>query len=329
MQKLSVSSISSSVPKKMSEFREPTSTHDPFKSFKLFVLQTIDYLTTILKGTVLILLVASVSLVLYSAFTSQTQWFRCPECHLLATNGAKLSDETNRVVSSRNAEQTNASHVVFGIGGSSKTWNRRRRYTELWWQPNITRGGDAYGLLAAHPIAPLVSLHHLDSVSPLFPNRTRSESLQTLIRAYRVDPPQTLQQTFCYDHTRKWSVSISWGYTVQIYPSLLTAKDLAEPLQTFQTWRSRSNGPFTFNTRPMKSDPCERPVIYFLDRVEEDEKGRTLTSYEMRVGVGEPENKCERGRRAGVLHVRRIVVLAHKMDPEDWNKVSLSHCFLI
>lgn len=35
---------------------------------------------------------------------------------------------------------TNISHIIFGIGGSAKTWQNRRHYTELWWQPNVTRG---------------------------------------------------------------------------------------------------------------------------------------------------------------------------------------------
>lgn len=41
--------------------------------------------------------------------------------------------------------------------------------------------GNLFGLLAAHPVAPLVSLHHLEVVEPIFPNVTRVEPLyQTL-----------------------------------------------------------------------------------------------------------------------------------------------------
>lgn len=37
-------------------------------------------------------------------------------------------------------EPTNISHILFGIGGSTSTWHTRRYYSELWWQPNTTRG---------------------------------------------------------------------------------------------------------------------------------------------------------------------------------------------
>ncbi|KAF5744573.1 hypothetical protein HS088_TW07G00147 [Tripterygium wilfordii] len=36
--------------------------------------------------------------------------------------------------------QTNISHLVFGISGSTNRWKNRRAYIESWWQPNITRG---------------------------------------------------------------------------------------------------------------------------------------------------------------------------------------------
>ncbi|GER49564.1 hypothetical protein STAS_26822, partial [Striga asiatica] len=37
-------------------------------------------------------------------------------------------------------DKTNISHILFGIGGSVATWSHRRRYSELWWEPNATRG---------------------------------------------------------------------------------------------------------------------------------------------------------------------------------------------
>ncbi|XP_076958262.1 uncharacterized protein LOC143633939, partial [Bidens hawaiensis] len=126
--------------------------------------------------------------------------------------------------------------------------------------------GDAYGLLAAHPMTPLVSLHHLDYIKPLLPNQTRYESLNTLIQTYRHDPPRAMQQSFCYHKTwwHKWSVSVSWGYTVQIYMSMLTAHELQSPMRTFLTWKSFKDGPFTFNTRPLSAGPCELPATYFM-----------------------------------------------------------------
>ncbi|KAG5584224.1 hypothetical protein H5410_044658 [Solanum commersonii] len=37
-------------------------------------------------------------------------------------------------------EETNISHIIFGIGGSAKTWHNHSRYSDLWWRPNVTRG---------------------------------------------------------------------------------------------------------------------------------------------------------------------------------------------
>ncbi|KDP44916.1 hypothetical protein JCGZ_01416 [Jatropha curcas] len=178
--------------------------------------------------------------------------------------------------------------------------------------------GNAYGLLAAHPVTPLVSLHHLDQVDSLFPFQNQMDSLESINRAYRLDPPRILQQSFCHDYNRKWSVSISWGYTIQIYPTLLPAKDLQTPLQTFKTWRSSSDGPFTFNTQPMRSNPCELPVVFMLERAEEVGHSGSLTSY-LRLD-SRPEKTCNRTDYAEAMSLKRILVSALKLDPEYWTK---------
>lgn len=180
--------------------------------------------------------------------------------------------------------------------------------------------GDPYGFLAAHPVAPLVSLHHLDVVQSLFPSMTQIESLKRLFRAYEVDPGRTLQQSICYDYSRNRSVSLAWGYSVQLYPWLVTAEELERPFQTFQTWRSWASEPFTFNTRPMSQDPCERPLIYFLDQVEmTGMHGRSLTTYK-RPGF-EPEKDCNQSHYAPLLAVHSFNVSAFQLRPDSWQKV--------
>lgn len=37
-------------------------------------------------------------------------------------------------------ERTDLSHILFGIGGSVKSWQRRRQFCQLWWKHNVTRG---------------------------------------------------------------------------------------------------------------------------------------------------------------------------------------------
>ncbi|KAK9289950.1 hypothetical protein L1049_008112 [Liquidambar formosana] len=446
-----------------------------------------------MKATLAICLVASISLVLYFGFSGQSRWLHCPECDSILKNSSTRRYTAGDTFGVATSEKTNVSHILFGIGGSVKTWNKRRHYCELWWKPNITRGfvwldekpsenqtwpetsppyrvsedtsrfkytcwygsrsavriarivkesfrlglenvrwfvmgdddtvfftenlvnvlakydhnqmyyiggnsesveqdvihsytmayggggfaisyplaaelvrvldgcidryasfygsdqkiqgcmseigvpvtkelgfhqidirGNPYGLLAAHPVAPLVSLHHLDYVKPMIPNLTRIDSVKKLVSAYKMDPGRTLQHSFCYDLRRNWSVSVSWGYTIQLYPSLVTAKKLEMAFRTFQTWRSRSNGPFTFNTRPMSSDMCERPIIYFLDRVQSVGMGQTLSSYKR--SVPEDGQDCYWRDFLPAYAFQFFNVSASTLEPDFWEKAPRRQC---
>ncbi|CAL9220402.1 unnamed protein product [Arabidopsis halleri] len=183
--------------------------------------------------------------------------------------------------------------------------------------------GDPYGFLAAHPLAPLVSLHHLVYLDPMFPNKNPIESLQTLMKPYNLDPNRILQQVNCHDRKRQWSISISWGYSIQIYTYFLTATELNTPLQTFKTWRSSSDGPFVFNTRPLKPDPCERPVIYFMDGAEDVRGSGTKTWYSI---ADKNYGHCEKSEHTRLTKVKRILVTSMKTDPEYWNKAPRRQC---
>ncbi|KAK2414387.1 transferring glycosyl group transferase [Trifolium repens] len=184
--------------------------------------------------------------------------------------------------------------------------------------------GNPYGLLAAHPVAPLVSLHHLDYVDSIFPNMPRVESVKRLMTGYKLDPGRTVQQTFCYDHTRNWSVSVSWGYSVELYPFLLRAKDLETAFRTFKTWRSWSDGPFTFNTRPVSGDPCEKPLVYFMDRVVDVGEGLTRSGYTRNDDVS--GKVCERDDYLEVLGVEYINVSAPLLLPNYWKEAPRRQC---
>ncbi|TKY65990.1 Beta-1,3-glucosyltransferase protein [Spatholobus suberectus] len=182
--------------------------------------------------------------------------------------------------------------------------------------------GNPYGLLAAHPVAPLVSLHHLDYVDPIFPNMTRVDSVKKLITAYKTDPGRTLQRSFCYDLRRNWTVSVSWGYSVELYPSLRTVKELETAFRTFYTWRSWSDGPFTFNTRPVSGDPCERPLLYLLDRVRTVGGDKTRTMYRRNGSWKE----CGRDDYARALAVQHVDVSASHFMRDLWKKAPRRQC---
>ncbi|XP_071717974.1 uncharacterized protein [Rutidosis leptorrhynchoides] len=129
--------------------------------------------------------------------------------------------------------------------------------------------GDISGLLSAHPQTPLVSLHHLDTVHPLFPAMDRPQSLKHLMKAAKIEPSRLLQQAICYDHLKKWSFSFSWGYSVQIYEKYITPSLLQIPVQTFGEWRKGARPSFMMNTRSLNKNDCEIPHYFLFDSVEE------------------------------------------------------------
>ncbi|KAJ7950271.1 Transferring glycosyl group transferase [Quillaja saponaria] len=480
--------MSSTNPSMSSTKSEPV--QDPFKSWKFLLFPTMKtteiLLSLFLKAIIIISTCAVISLFFYFTFSSNQS--------LNPEYDFKKLFKTSNFSTSVHDEPTNISHILFGLGGSAKTWNKRRHYSELWWTPNITRGfvwldrnlhdnekwpetsppykvssntsrfkytcwygsrsairlarivkesyelglenvrwfvmgdddtvfftdnlvtvlakydhnqmyyiggnsesveqdlthsytmayggggfavsyplavelvkildgcidryhrfygsdqkvqaciseigvpvtkelgfhqvdirGNPYGLLAAHPVAPLVSLHHLDYLQPMFPNLSRIDSIRKLYSAYLMDPGRTLQQSFCYDLRRNWSVSVSWGFTVQLYPDLVTAKQLDTALRTFQSWRTWSDEAFTFNTRKVSSDPCKRPLVYFMDRVERiGGNGLTRTTYKRYVEGLEME--CDRADYVPALAVQAFNVSAFNFAPDLWKKAPRRQC---
>jgi hypothetical protein len=187
--------------------------------------------------------------------------------------------------------------------------------------------GDAYGLLSAHPVAPLVSVHHLDLIEPINPHRTALDAVRSLVDAAQLDPARSLQQAFCYHHDESggnWSVSVAWGYATQLYPWAVPAHQLEIPLQTFQALRGRPDGPFLFNTRPWRpDDACTRPLTFFLSHAQnETTAAATVTEYSRHVGAGQStEKECDKPNFRSAAAVQTVRVLAPKMNPADWQRV--------
>ncbi|XP_062216081.1 uncharacterized protein LOC133916430 [Phragmites australis] len=188
--------------------------------------------------------------------------------------------------------------------------------------------GDAYGMLAAHPVAPLVSLHHLDHIQPISPQgKTALDAVRPLVGASRFDPARALQQSFCYQHGPgyTWSVSVAWGYTVQVYPWPVAPHELEVPLQTFRTWRSWADGPFVFNTRPLSPhNACARPAMFFLSWVRNETGRATVTEY-ARHGVPS-EKECDKASFRAVSTVHTIRVIAPKMSENEWKWAPRRQC---
>ncbi|KAL2330255.1 hypothetical protein Fmac_017836 [Flemingia macrophylla] len=177
--------------------------------------------------------------------------------------------------------------------------------------------GNLFGLLAAHPITPLVSMHHLDLVEPIFPNVDRVEALQRLIGPMKVDSYGLMQQSICYDKAHHWTISVSWGYAVQIFRGVFLARDMEMPARTFLNWYRRADYTgFPFNTRPFKRHVCQKPFVFYLSAYD-GVVNETLTEY-IRV---QPNPDC-RWKMPDPTQVQ-IVKVIKKPDPHLWDKVPL------
>ncbi|EPS71450.1 hypothetical protein M569_03309, partial [Genlisea aurea] len=176
--------------------------------------------------------------------------------------------------------------------------------------------GNLFGLLTAHPVAPFVSLHHVEVVEPIFPNKTRVESLRHLQIPIRLDSAGVMQQSICYDRSNQWSVSVSWGFAVQIFRGILTPRDLETTSRTFLNWYRRADyTAYAFNTRPVARNPCQKPFIFYLSNADA-EGNRTVSEY-AKHGVDRPP-PC-RWRMADPGRVERVRVYKDA-DPRLWDR---------
>ncbi|XP_028758794.1 uncharacterized protein LOC114717766 [Neltuma alba] len=153
--------------------------------------------------------------------------------------------------------------------------------------------GDVSGLLSAHPNVPFVSIHHMDTIDPIFPSKNRSESIRHLLRAAKLDHTRILQQTICHHKPNLWTFSVSWGYSLQIYESVFPRWLLKRPLETFKPWLAEISAPpyYMFNTRLPTDNPCEAPHGFFAEsmekiRVDNDGEEHVVTTFVRRSGRG-------------------------------------------
>lgn len=181
--------------------------------------------------------------------------------------------------------------------------------------------GDLFGLLASHPITPLVSLHHLDVVEPIFPNVTRIQALQRLRVPMQLDSAALMQQSICYDKTNGWSVSVSWGFAVQIFRGILSPREIEMPSRTFLNWYKRADyTAYAFNTRPVMRNPCQKPFVFYLSRARLEESHNRTVSVYVKHRVSQPECKWNVTDPENIVRVE-----VYKMaDPHLWDRVSQS-----
>ncbi|XP_068635731.1 uncharacterized protein [Aristolochia californica] len=139
--------------------------------------------------------------------------------------------------------------------------------------------GNAHGLLAAHPVAPFISIHHVEAVDPIYPGLSSLEGLELFIKAMKTEPRSFLQRAICYDHAHHLTFSVSLGYVVQVFPNIVLARDLDRAEQTYSAWNKISHrSEFDFDTREVPRSVCKKPILFFLKDVERKEN-ITIGSY--------------------------------------------------
>ncbi|CAD6201696.1 unnamed protein product [Miscanthus lutarioriparius] len=167
--------------------------------------------------------------------------------------------------------------------------------------------GDVLGLLGAHPVAPLVSLHHFDFLQPVFPTvRSRTQALRRLFAGpVALDPAAVAQQSVCYDAGKEWTVSVSWGFAVVVIRGVLSPREMEAPMRTFLNW----------------------PQVYYMRQARLERRWRnrnttTVTEYERhRV----PPAPCRWRIPDPAALLDRVVVLK-KPDPELWKRAPRRNC---
>ncbi|XP_022770467.1 uncharacterized protein LOC111313884 [Durio zibethinus] len=183
--------------------------------------------------------------------------------------------------------------------------------------------GSLLGLLAAHPVAPLVSVHHLDVVEPIFPNVNRVQALQRLKVPINMDSAGVMQQSICYDKTRSWTISVSWGYTVQIYRGIFSVREMEMPARTFLNWYKKADYTgFSFNTRPVSRHVCQNPFVYYLSNALYNKNTNQTASEYVQHRVPFPECKW---KMADPSRIERVEVYK-KPDPKLWDRPPRRNC---
>ncbi|KAK4422577.1 hypothetical protein Salat_1840200 [Sesamum alatum] len=183
--------------------------------------------------------------------------------------------------------------------------------------------GNLFGLLATHPVTPLVSLHHLDVVEPIFPNVSQVEALQRLKIPMGLDSAGLMQQSICYDKTNSWTISVSWGFAVQIVRGVMSPREIEMPSRTFLNWYKRADyKAYAFNTRPVMRNPCQKPFVFYLSTARmESDTNQTVSEYTQH---HDPQPACK-WKMADPADIDRVEVYK-KPDPHLWDRAPRRNC---
>lgn len=168
--------------------------------------------------------------------------------------------------------------------------------------------GNLFGFLSAHALSPIVSLHHLDATDPIFPTMNNTRALNHLFEAVNVDPGRIFQQIVCYDRSHSLTMSVSWGFAIQVFEGNRLLPDLLSLPRTFMSWRRAATidaNRYLFNTRDYPKDPCKRNIFYMQNL--RSSKNNVLTNYTRKMVTG-----CRASD--AIKNLRQIRVFSQKLE---------------
>ncbi|PHU12015.1 hypothetical protein BC332_18945 [Capsicum chinense] len=170
--------------------------------------------------------------------------------------------------------------------------------------------GNLFGILASHPLSPLLSLHHIDDVHSLFPKMTKIQALQHFFKAANADPARISQQYICYDRKNSLSIAVAWGYAVQVYEGDITVPELMTVLRSFESYDKNKRSPyFMFKTKVESRGPCQK-MVAFLESV--DSNGDNVWSNYTRHRV--KGKTCKKNGNKIIKNLEEITVFSSKLD---------------
>ncbi|KAM2674361.1 hypothetical protein EV2_015560 [Malus domestica] len=186
--------------------------------------------------------------------------------------------------------------------------------------------GNAHGLLSSHPIAPFVSIHHVEAVDPFYPGFTSLQSLKLFTQAMRLQATSFLQRSICYDRGHHLTFSVSLGYVVQVFPNIVLPRDLERSEQTYSAWNGISHrNEFDFDTKVAYRSVCKKPILFFLKDIRK-QGDATLGSYMRSKAKDDFKRKVFCFSRFRLLHsLRKIKVLGYP-PTKKWHLVPRRLC---
>ncbi|KAK8952524.1 hypothetical protein KSP39_PZI004834 [Platanthera zijinensis] len=186
--------------------------------------------------------------------------------------------------------------------------------------------GNAHGILAAHPIAPFISIHHVEAVDPLYPGLSHIESLKLFTKASQVNPRSFLQRSICYDRNERMTFAVSLGYAVQVFPNIVLPRELERSELTYTAWNRISRKfEFDFDTKDPYRSVCKKPIQFFLSEVWED--GSVAVSTYLRSSKGDDLKRkvfCF-PQSTPLPHVEEIQIAVHPLS-ENWHLMPRRLC---